>query len=405
MDQKINLNDLSDEQKVWLSQLSYLDINEEGRLKIEQGTMTINDLPNYLDDPDKSYFGTFLVKNDELFIKGSDTFMGGKTPLSMTNKELAQTICEKGLGGLKITAVNEEQGKKDSGLQVIAFRDDYGNVGISYRGSDADIAHGMKQDWIEANMLEFFKNDSRQIQEAKEFFEQNKIDNGQNFLYGHSLGGNLVQHIYCDQHHQIAEAFTINGNPINEKLINTQEKIDAFNDPNKFNCYIINGDVIGHLKTHQLYKNNVRFVENGGELTGLKAHFAQSGKYDKEGNFVRTTERQVEMDMPEWQKKMFQKMHEWRDKLNEREDRKEERESIGRDDKESVDLDSQYDEEIDLDDLETTFGETVERSGQEDSIDLDAMCHEVESEFICGNSNNNQVFDGINEIDETVMER
>ena len=254
--EKLNLGTLNDEQKSYLTQISYLDISEEGQKKIAEGGITVNELVNYIDNPDTPFTGT-AVFSDEDFDKMSSDMISkdeeNKRHL-LTNRELAEMLIAKGLGNIKITDSISTQGFSSSGFQALAFEDEVGNTGISYRGSDFDLAKGGARDWIEADMYEYFSGDSQQIKEAQEFFEKNKNKDGKNYVYGHSLGGNLTSHVYLEHYDEISEAFTINGNPINEKLLDTDEKVAAFNDSEKFHCYIVCGDMVGHLKSFDKYK-------------------------------------------------------------------------------------------------------------------------------------------------------
>ena len=57
-----NGNELNDIQNTWLSILPYLNINEEGRQKLEKGeTIKISELEQYLQDPGKAWFGDLNV--------------------------------------------------------------------------------------------------------------------------------------------------------------------------------------------------------------------------------------------------------------------------------------------------------------------------------------------------------
>jgi hypothetical protein len=181
-----------------------------------------------------------------------------------------------------------------SGFQAITFQDHFGNTGISYRGSDFDLSTGGVRDWVEADMLEYFLNGSTQSKEAIQYFNDNKNQNGNNYIYGHSLGGNLTSHVYVQHYNEIQEAFTINGNPINQSLLDTPEKIAAFNDPKKYNCNIICGDIVGHLKDYELYEDNVKYIKNNDTMTDsfVTAHMVQAATIDSEGNFVYDTKEQ-----------------------------------------------------------------------------------------------------------------
>ena len=118
-----------------------------------------------------------------------------------------------------------------------------------------------------------------------------KKTSGHNFLYGHSLGGNLTSHTFVENYEEINQAFIINGNPINQRLIDTPEKREAFNNKHKFQCNIICGDIVGMFKNYETYKNNVNYVCNNHLMNKsfISAHLVQSASYDEEGNFIKET--------------------------------------------------------------------------------------------------------------------
>ena len=277
---EINLMELSDLQNTYLTQLSYLDINVFGKRKSEITGVPIYNLKSFLLNPRLPFCGIAMT-NKETFEKVAAQLLGEyKLP---TDEELLQYIIDIGLGDLKIIGVEADS---KSGFQAMAFKDDLGNIGISFRGSDLDISNGAIKDWIEADLLEYFTNDSMQRHRALALFDSHKCNDGNNYLYGHSLGGNLSSHVFAEHYNEIAKVFTVNGYPINQALLNSQEKIDVFNS-DKYICCSICGDVVSHLKSCELYKNNIRMIKNNGEIKPslLSAHLAQSASFDDGGNF------------------------------------------------------------------------------------------------------------------------
>lgn len=290
-EEKVNLETITEQQKMWLSQLSYLDINEEGRKKIAEGGITVSELKLYLENPKEPFTGNMCL-GDQNFINLSEMMFGVE---QFPNKEeMLDEIIKNGLGNLKITNISEPKTMVSSGFQAITFQDHFGNTGISYRGSDFDLSTGGVRDWVEADLLEYFLNGSTQSKEAIKYFNDNKNQNGNNYIYGHSLGGNLTSHVYVQHYNEIQEAFTINGNPINQSLLDTPEKIAAFNDQKKYNCNIICGDIVGHLKDYELYEDNVKYIKNNDTMTDsfVTAHMVQAATIDSEGNFVYDTKEQ-----------------------------------------------------------------------------------------------------------------
>jgi hypothetical protein len=289
MDSQIELSELTDVQKTYITQMSYLDFNDEGAEKIRSGGMMLSELKDYLANPDAPFCGQAFL-NDQGFDKTSQALFGADAV--PTDAELLQQLVDMGLGGLKIDDVISDQ---STGFQALSFKDAAGNVGISFRGSDLDGSRGAIHDWVKADALEYITGNSEQKQQALDMFNQHKSQDGNNYLYGHSLGGNLTSHVFVENYNEIAEAFTINGNPINQKALDTLEKIEAFNGP-KYNCNIICGDAVGNLKSCAMYQDNVNYIKNNDNFTPsiISAHLVQSAGFDKDGNFVRTNRAEMQ---------------------------------------------------------------------------------------------------------------
>lgn len=281
MNHKINLSKLNDKQKIWLTQLSYLNLNKEGITKVCENGLTISELYEYLENPTAQMYGNVFGKHTEEISKAIlDAYLGRKDGL-ITKEQLLKELQSIGLGNIKITDI---ENNRKTGFQAIAFEDDFCNKGISYRGSDCEWEKGGLADWIIADLGEFLTNNSKQARQAIIFFNKNKSVN--NYIYGHSLGGNLTSHTYLKHHNEIKEAFSFNGLPVNQSLLDTKEKVDAFND-HKFNCVVVGGDIFQHTKNDSLYSNKVKFIKNNneGNQNWLSAHLPQSCTYDNKGNF------------------------------------------------------------------------------------------------------------------------
>lgn len=291
MNYKINLSNLNDIQKVWLTQLSYLNITKEGIIKIQKEGILISELYEYLENPSAQMYGNvFGNKNETISKTILDAYLGRKDGL-ITKEQLLKELINVGLGNIKITDI---ENNNKTGFQAIAFEDDYSNKGISYRGSDCEWTKGGLADWLIADLGEFLTNNSKQAQEAIKFFNKNKNISIKNYIYGHSLGGNLTSHTYLKHHNEIKEAFSFNGLPVNQNLLDTEDKIKAFNNP-KFNCVVVGGDIFQHTKKDDLYSTKVKFIKNNneGNQNWLSAHLPQSCTYDDKGNFKTITREEA----------------------------------------------------------------------------------------------------------------
>ena len=292
MIESVDLNDLNDVQKLYLTQLSYLDIDYLGVRKCISVGVKINELHSLLKNPLLPFCGSARM-DKQMFDKVTMTALGDYKLL--TDEELLKYIISIGLGELTIINVISDS---QSGFQAIAFKDSFDNIGISFRGSDFDFSNGGLMDWVAADFLEYFKNDSLQRKQALALFDQVKDYDGRNYLYGHSLGGNLASYVYLDNYERIAEVFIVNGYPINQSLIDSDEKISAFNSP-KYVCSFVCGDVVSQLKGYDIYRNNVKRIGNNETLKPsiLSAHLVQSATFDEFGNFVEATEEEFERKM------------------------------------------------------------------------------------------------------------
>lgn len=314
---KINLEELNDLQKTWLTQISYLNISAEGRKKISDSGLLVSELPAYIEDANIFFVGDGGLNNN-LVEKLTDKVLGKNQFFSKA--DIVESLLHCGLGNLTITHVSEEKSLTSSGFQALTFIDSYNNIGISYRGSDFELSKGGFRDWLEADMLEYFTGTSTQIKEALAYFNAHKNCNGNNFLYGHSLGGNLTSHTFVENYEKIKQAFTINGNPINQKLIDTPEKVAAFNNSKKFQCNIICGDIVGLFKSCEIYKNNVTYIHNNSLMNKsfVSAHLVQAASYDELGNFIKSSEEEARKQLGQTTNLIVKLSQETREKLNKR---------------------------------------------------------------------------------------
>ena len=99
------------------------------------------------------------------------------------------------------------------------------------------------------------------LEDANAFFAENA---GLNNTFAEKVSHKILGENY----EEINQAFIINGNPINQRLIDAPEKREAFNNKHKFQCNIICGDIVG-------------------------MHLVQSASYDEEGNLIKRALRDI----------------------------------------------------------------------------------------------------------------
>lgn len=217
------------------------------------------------------------------------------TVIESTDPELAGQLREAGLGDYVIKDYQNDN--STNGFAATAFENpDTGEAGMSFRGTEnlndfgSDIGGVITGDEEAINsQIDMLDNgstaitgDSAQAREAVEFFERNRSHTGQNYLYGHSKGGELASQVYAQYHMLINEVHVINPQPINPQSL-TEEQRAAFNN-GKFDAIVVDGDLVWKLGDAPY---SVRIVENNGSQDGFFGpHALQSATYDSEGNAV-----------------------------------------------------------------------------------------------------------------------
>ena len=183
--------------------------------------------------------------------------------------------------------VNNNDNNSRSGFAAIAFKDPVtGQVGMSFRGSENNEhtdEDGKGQNWVKDmldNALTSSIGTSPQSIEALAFYERNKDKDGNNYLYGHSKGGELATSIYVSDFDNISGVHVINAQPINVPKLHL-DQIAALQS-SKFNAIVVNGDIVAWAGA-RLYP--VKYVVNNGEQDGFFGpHSISSIKYDTDGN-------------------------------------------------------------------------------------------------------------------------
>lgn len=161
---------------------------------------------------------------------------------------------------ITITAVKNNNPKNDgsnSGLYAITLEDEKGNTGFSFRGTEELKLIEISQDNVDQldNYTSAFLPTSRQNEEAVAFFD--KYKKGDNYLFGHSKGGNLAQEIYSRRYDEIKKVHVLNPFPIDYFKLNEQQQKQFFSD--KMNIVVTGGDFVSSLGTMP-YFNRIRYA-------------------------------------------------------------------------------------------------------------------------------------------------
>lgn len=289
---KVILNNFNDYQNMLLAKISYLDIDLKKfeRLRLQKGEVFVKDLMFCLKNPDRMYLGDINILGNIGSRLSKRDEQEALAKVKQTDAELLLEIEKAGMGNLKIISV--EQGSL-SGLEAICFEDENGTRGFSFRGTDLKSISSLLND-VRTDVVSYFDGGKTfQIRDAKKMFEKYGNKDGKNRLYGHSLGGNIIENIYAKYYDKVEHVFSVNPFHIDPSILEYDDKIrEAFNNP-KYECVVTGGDVISMLNKDTLYKDRVRYIINNGikdEKTKLIfAHITECAKYDEYGNLVETT--------------------------------------------------------------------------------------------------------------------
>ena len=146
-----------------------------------------------------------------------------------------------------------------TGFGAVAFTDGQGNTGISYRGSD-DFRENLN-DWF-GNAIAGVYGDSVQSHQAEMFFERYSDPNGNNFLYGHSKGGNLSEYVFVRNHKKIKKLHLLNPQPLNPWTLNEEQKAAIRSD--KVDIVIVEKDTVWWIGKLPSY-GNIRVAAHNGK--------------------------------------------------------------------------------------------------------------------------------------------
>ena len=227
-----DLSNLNDQENLTLTQISY----SSNMLSKHHGK-TFAQIRDFLRNEEKN--GTTLGEEEKKFLKLMDQFPDGQNPY---------------LGYTVVGTGNNPQ----SGFGAVAFTDGRGNTGISYRGTDGAPSKKSINDWGD-NIVSGITGDSVQCHEAEEFFERYSDKNGNNYLFGHSKGGNLSEYVYVKYYEKIKGMHLLNPQPINPWTL-TPAQLKAMQS-DKVDIVIVEGDYVWFIGMLPSY-GNVRVVDS-----------------------------------------------------------------------------------------------------------------------------------------------
>ena len=199
--------------------------------------------------------------------------------LDVTDKRTKETIkklCDAGLGTLRIKNVGNDH---VTGFGAIAFIDDFGNTGFSFRGTDG-ISLNSINDWGD-NVSTMVTGVSPQTVQAEIFFDANCDENGNNYLYGHSKGGELSEAVFVNNYKKIKKIHLLNPQPLNPYTL-TPDQQKAIQSE-KVDIVIVEGDYVWFLGALPSY-GNIRIVKSNGKNSHL--YESIEDMFDEDGNII-----------------------------------------------------------------------------------------------------------------------
>lgn len=182
-------------------------------------------------------------------------------------------------GGLGDIVIKDVGNDKVTGFGAIAFEDSNGNIGILYRGTDG-ISKESINDWV-GNVSALATGTSMQTAQAEAFYQKNRGKNDNNYLYGHSKGGNLAQSVFVNHYDEINKMHNLNPQPINPYGLTPDQKIALNSD--KVDIVVTEGDYVWFLGAIGYSLDKIRVMDNS---AGSDAHTYDGRRYDKNGNIV-----------------------------------------------------------------------------------------------------------------------
>lgn len=308
----IYLKNIFDKQQVSLMKLAYLDIDIEKyeELKFAGNEITVSDLSNLLIDPKNSYLG---LTQQQI----SSCLRNVKID---TQEEVIEELKESGLGNLKVRDIASDS---NINFKAIALEDDYKNIGMTFSGTDFKALATDGNPHMDTQLVE----NKEQIDAAQIFFKTNKSQENSNYLYGHSLGGNLATNVYLENFDDVDNTCVINALPVKKEKAKEGNFLKALNDREKYDNLVISGDYTSQLEDESDYWFNITCVENNDKLKNniLTSHLLESATYEMNEDFkcepyykykykpykkVEEIDSQEEYHEPVWPNKFLDKVYE-----------------------------------------------------------------------------------------------
>ncbi len=239
------------------------------------------------------------LKDDCIGKKLSDAIVGikdssGKIDSGRTDS-LETNLESQGFNDYIIRGYENDNSK--TGFVAIAIENpETGEVGMTFRGTENmdklmdlanifDISKTINEqlDTID-NIAATVYGNSTQDRKAKQFFKKYCKSDGNNYLYGHSKGGELVANVFAQYSKMIKKAHVINAQPINPYNLSLGQ-IKAFWS-GKYDAVDIEGDMVSKIGI-EIYP--VRYAKCKEDCYGFpESHNTSSAEFDN-GKYMEIT--------------------------------------------------------------------------------------------------------------------
>ncbi|MCR8643650.1 hypothetical protein NV379_13415 [Paenibacillus sp. N1-5-1-14] len=268
----INMNDLTDEEKYFLLELSYIDLSNRPPIS-SSNKPSIRDALVYIATHDTKKDN---IEKINLLINKYDTMIiENKTALSDV-----RLIGYENHNPTGNPTVNDK-----SGFVGYALEDSNGNRGVLFRGSELGTSLDLDEwiDWSD-NADSSLTGTSKQVEQANAFFDKYKVEGGTNSIYGHSKGNNLGAEVFLNNLDMDIYAYSVNGQPVYWNDLTEKQREALRGD--RYTFIVHNRDFISDI-------GHVEYVDRVVNLKGISwksfnpmyPHSLESVEFDLNGNF------------------------------------------------------------------------------------------------------------------------
>ncbi|WP_010676863.1 Mbeg1-like protein [Bacillus timonensis] len=262
----MSLNNINENEKYILLQLSYMDIPSEYRPSGNK-SFTLNEI-------------IYGIDRDALSKNSKDKY---DQIIKYMDEYESSPLHEITLSGYQNNNPNggNSGGESNSGFVGYALTDKEGNGTALFRGSEMAGIGDLATDWV-SNVEAGIGITIQQQREANDFYEAYiKNLDGQQYVFGHSKGGNLAEYVLV---HNLEDekltSYVVNGAPLYYWTL-TKAQRDALKDRNTF--IVHEGDVVSSLGYAPYVDKTV--AVNTDDSDPLYAHGLESVDFTPQGDF------------------------------------------------------------------------------------------------------------------------